>query len=100
MLKTYLCYKYHIISKPDKISDFAGGWEVSDEEVETIKKSHLFTAEPAENTESPKKHLSHLSALRDLGGKQIQEIYQRRIEKMEKFHTNRGIILKEGLNCY
>jgi hypothetical protein len=26
-------------SKPNKISDLAGGWDVSDEEVETIKKS-------------------------------------------------------------
>ncbi len=37
------------------------------------RKMYFFTAEPAENTESRKNHLAHLSALRALGGKQIQD---------------------------
>lgn len=32
---------------------------------------YLFTAEPVENTETQEKHLLFLSALGDLGGKQI-----------------------------
>ena len=35
---------------------------------------YLFTAEPAENTESQEYHLPPLSALRVLDGKQIQKI--------------------------